>query len=108
MAGYQGRSDKGEVKSRVGFVRNKESIDPMAFQLGHTKGDFYRYSYRNMMMMTVLNSIRIIIMSNSRSRLALGSCPDLDGRNIVFGSVLEGNFNCHGHLIKLVFKTINW
>ncbi|CAH1418753.1 unnamed protein product [Lactuca virosa] len=90
MTGYQGRRDKGEVKPLVGFVRHKESIDPMVFKLGHTKGDFYRYAYRKMMMMMVLNLIRIIIMSSSGSRLALGPCPDLDGRNIVFGSVLEG------------------
>lgn len=90
MAGHQGRRDKGEVKPPVGLVRNTESIDPKAFQLGHTKGGVLSLCLSenddddDIKLDPNYHNVEFMITTGP------GPCPDLDGRNIVFGSVLEG------------------
>ncbi|KAL4564099.1 hypothetical protein LXL04_028151 [Taraxacum kok-saghyz] len=90
MAGHQGRRDKGEVKPPRGMVRNTESIDPKAFQLRHTKGGILSLCLSenddddDIKLDPDYHNVEFMITTGP------GPCPDLDGRNIVFGAVLEG------------------
>ncbi|XP_071737187.1 peptidyl-prolyl cis-trans isomerase CYP28, chloroplastic-like [Rutidosis leptorrhynchoides] len=90
MAGKQGRRDKGEVKPPVNLVRNTESIDPKAFELRHTKGGVLSLCLSenddddDIKLDPNYSNVEFMITTGP------GPCPDLDGRNIVFGTVLEG------------------
>ncbi|KAJ0606737.1 putative peptidylprolyl isomerase [Helianthus annuus] len=90
MAGRQGRRDKGEVKPPVNLVRNTESVEPKAFELGHTKGGVLSLCLSenddedDIKLDPDYHNVEFMITTGP------GPCPDLDGRNIVFGSVLEG------------------
>ncbi|KAL7239600.1 hypothetical protein ACSBR2_005492 [Camellia fascicularis] len=90
VAGRQGRRDKGEVKPPTDLVRNTESVDPRAFLLGHSRAGVVSLclsenddddeikldpNYRN---------VEFLITTGP------GPCPQLDNKNIVFGTVLEG------------------
>lgn len=90
MAGKQGRRDKGEVKPPVNLVRNTESVDPKAFELRHTKGGVLSLCLSenddddDIKLDPNYSNVEFMITTGP------GPCPDLDGRNIVCGSVLEG------------------
>nr|XP_043628517.1 peptidyl-prolyl cis-trans isomerase CYP28, chloroplastic [Erigeron canadensis] len=90
MAGKQGRRDKGEVKPPVNLIKNTETIDPKAFQLRHTKGGILSLCLSenddddDIKLDPNYSNVEFMITTGP------GPCPDLDGRNIVFGSVLEG------------------
>jgi peptidyl-prolyl cis-trans isomerase B (cyclophilin B) len=90
MAGKQGRKEKGEVPSPTNLERNLETVEAGAFRLRHVKPgtvslclsenddeDEYKLSpdYRN---------VEFLITTGP------GPCPQLDNKNIVFGTVLEG------------------
>ncbi|XP_052198488.1 peptidyl-prolyl cis-trans isomerase CYP28, chloroplastic [Diospyros lotus] len=91
VAGRQGRREKGEVKPPLDFLaRNTETVSPRAFLLGHSRPGVLSLclsenddddeiklnpDYRN---------VEFLITTGP------GPCPQLDSRNIVFGTVLEG------------------
>ncbi|KAK9130518.1 hypothetical protein Sjap_011005 [Stephania japonica] len=90
VAGRQGRRDKGEVKPPTGLARNVDTVDSRAFVLGHSRPGLVSLclsendddevikldpDYRN---------VEFLITTGP------GPCPQLNGRNIVFGAVLEG------------------
>ncbi|XP_004514059.1 peptidyl-prolyl cis-trans isomerase CYP28, chloroplastic [Cicer arietinum] len=90
LAGRQGRPEKGEVRPPRHLPRNIETVDPTAFALTHSRpgvvslslsenddDDEIKFSpdYRN---------IEFLITTGP------GPCPQLDSKNIVFGTVLEG------------------
>lgn len=90
VAGKQGRKEKGEVPPPPNLERNLETVEPGAFRLRHAKPgtvslclsenddeDEYRLSpdYRN---------VEFLITTGP------APCPQLDNKNIVFGTVLEG------------------
>lgn len=90
MAGRQGRREKGEVLRPTSLPRNVETVEAGAFQLRHVKPgtvslclsenddeDEYKLSpdYRN---------VEFLVTTGP------GPCPQLDYKNIVFGTVLEG------------------
>ncbi|GJN12771.1 hypothetical protein PR202_ga31080 [Eleusine coracana subsp. coracana] len=92
-AGRQGsRRDKGEVQPPSGLVRNSETVDPKAFELRHARPGTlslclgqndddddikFNLDYHN---------VEFLVTTGP------GPCPELDGQNIVFGTVLEGEF----------------
>ncbi|KAH9296888.1 hypothetical protein KI387_028570 [Taxus chinensis] len=90
MAGKQGRREKGEVPPPTNLQRNTETVEAGAFRLRHLRPgtvslclsenddeDEFKLSpdYRNVEFMVTTGP---------------GPCPQLDNRNIIFGSVLEG------------------
>ncbi|KAI4335609.1 hypothetical protein L6164_014242 [Bauhinia variegata] len=90
LAGRQGRRDKGEVPPPQNLARNTETIDAKAFSLTHSRPGVLSLSlsenddddqikldpnYRN---------VEFLITTGP------GPCPQLDNKNIVFGTVLEG------------------
>lgn len=90
VAGRQGRRDKGEVKPPLDLVRNTEAVESRAFLLEHSRPGLVSLclsenddddevkldpNYRN---------VEFLITTGP------GPCPQLDSRNIVFGTVLEG------------------
>ncbi|CAN1172211.1 Peptidyl-prolyl cis-trans isomerase CYP28, chloroplastic [Linum perenne] len=90
VAGRQGRKDLGEVRPPGDLPRNVESLDPNAFLLRHDKAGVLSLcleenddedevkldpDYRN---------VEFLITTGP------GPCPELDSKNIVFGTVLEG------------------
>ncbi|KAL1326293.1 hypothetical protein HN51_036371 [Arachis hypogaea] len=90
LAGRQGRPDKGEVRPPHDLARNTETVDSKAFSLMHSRPGVVSLSlsenddddeikldpgYRN---------VEFLITTGP------GPCPDLDYKNIVFGTVLEG------------------
>ncbi|KAL5698411.1 peptidylprolyl isomerase [Ranunculus cassubicifolius] len=90
IAGKQGSKGKGEVKSPVNLSRNTETVDAKAFALKHSKAGVlslclsenddedeikFGSDYRN---------VEFLITTGP------APCPELDGANIVFGTVLEG------------------
>ena len=89
-AGRQGRKEKGEVRAAPDLAPNTDTVDPNAFRLKHSRpgvlslclseNDDYdeiklNPSYRNVEFMVTTGP---------------GPCPQLDGLNVVFGTVLEG------------------
>ncbi|CAJ2636637.1 unnamed protein product [Trifolium pratense] len=90
LAGRQGRPDRGEVRPPSYLPRNIETVDPKAFALTHSRPGIVSLSlsenddedeikfdpeYRN---------VEFLITTGP------GPCPQLDNKNIVFGTVLEG------------------
>ncbi|KAK7304757.1 hypothetical protein VNO77_42644 [Canavalia gladiata] len=90
LAGRQGRPDKGEVRPPHDLPRNTETVDARAFALTHSRPGVVSLSlsenddedeikldpgYRN---------VEFLITTGP------GPCPQLDNKNIVFGTVLEG------------------
>ncbi|KAG4946931.1 hypothetical protein JHK82_042999 [Glycine max] len=93
LAGRQGRPDKGEVRPPHDLPRNTETVDAKAFALTHSRPGVVSLSlsenddddeikldpgYRN---------VEFLITTGP------GPCPQLDNKNIVFGTVLEGSAN---------------
>ncbi|XP_054805105.1 peptidyl-prolyl cis-trans isomerase CYP28, chloroplastic [Prosopis cineraria] len=90
LAGRQGRREKGEVQPPVELARNTETVESKAFSLAHSKAGVLSLplsenddedevkldpNYRN---------VEFLITTGP------GPCPQLDSKNIVFGTVLEG------------------
>ncbi|CAM0911456.1 unnamed protein product [Alopecurus aequalis] len=89
-AGRQGpRRDKGVVQPPSKLVSNAETVDPKAYQLRHSRpgtlslclgqnddddGIKFNPNYHN---------VEFLVTTGP------GPCPELDGQNIVFGTVLE-------------------
>lgn len=95
MAGKQGRKDKGEVTPPVKMmVRNVESVSSKAFELRHSRAGVLSLCLSenddedDVKLNPNYHNVEFLITTGP------GPCPDLDNKNIVFGSVLEGdNFN---------------
>uniref|UniRef100_A0A803N6U3 Peptidyl-prolyl cis-trans isomerase n=2 Tax=Chenopodium quinoa TaxID=63459 RepID=A0A803N6U3_CHEQI len=91
VAGRQGRKDKGEVvPPSSGLVRNTETVDSRAFMLEHSRPGVLSLCLSenddedDIKLDPNYHNVEFLITTGP------GPCPELDGRNIVFGSVLEG------------------
>ncbi|XXG51978.1 hypothetical protein AAC387_Pa03g0415 [Persea americana] len=89
-AGRQGRRDKSEVRPPVDLDGNIEAVDSRAFLLTHS-----RPGTLSLCLGENDDEDEIKLNPNYRNVEFLittgpGPCPELDGRNIVFGTVLEG------------------
>ncbi|XP_052166419.1 peptidyl-prolyl cis-trans isomerase CYP28, chloroplastic [Oryza glaberrima] len=91
VAGRQGpRRDRGEVQPPTGLVRNAETIDPKAFELKHARpGTLSLCLGQNdddddIKLNPNYHNVEFLVTTGP------GPCPELDGQNIVFGTVLEG------------------
>ncbi|CAL5011684.1 unnamed protein product [Urochloa decumbens] len=90
-AGRQGsRRDKGEVQPPSGLVRNSETVNPKAFKLRHARpGTLSLCLGENdddddIKLNPNYHNVEFLVTTGP------GPCPELDGQNIVFGTVLEG------------------
>lgn len=90
MAGRQGRKDKGEVTPPLKLVRNSETVDSRAFELGHSRAGIVSLCLSenddddSIKLDPNYHNVEFMITTGP------GPCPQLDNKNIVFGSVLEG------------------
>ncbi|KAL7097151.1 hypothetical protein ACP275_10G125300 [Erythranthe tilingii] len=90
VAGRQGRRDKGEVKPPAKMVRNTESIESKAFLLEHSRPGLLSLCLSenddddDLKLNPNYHNVEFLITTGP------GPCPDLDSKNIVFGSVLQG------------------
>lgn len=90
MAGRQGRRDKGEVKPPTELIRNIETVDSKAFLLEHSRPGVLSLCLSenddddDLKLNPNYHNVEFLITTGP------GPCPQLDSRNIVFGSVLEG------------------
>lgn len=91
VAGHQGpRRDKGVVQPPSGLVRNAETVDPKAFELSHARpGTLSLCLGQNdddddIKLNPDYHNVEFLVTTGP------GPCPELDGQNIVFGTVLEG------------------
>ncbi|KAF3617810.1 peptidyl-prolyl cis-trans isomerase CYP28, chloroplastic [Capsicum chacoense] len=90
MAGRQGRRDKGEVKPPMKLVRNVETVESKAFVLGHSRSGVVSLNLSenddddDLKMNPEYHNVEFLITTGP------GPCPQLDNKNIVFGTVLEG------------------
>ncbi|KAJ1267978.1 hypothetical protein BS78_07G100800 [Paspalum vaginatum] len=90
-AGRQGsRREKGEVQPPSGLIRNSEIINPKAFKLRHARpGTLSLCLGQNddddeIKLSPNYHNVEFLVTTGP------GPCPELDGQNIVFGTVLEG------------------
>ncbi|KAK6136527.1 hypothetical protein DH2020_029723 [Rehmannia glutinosa] len=89
VAGRQGRRDKGEVKPPVELVRNTETVDSKAFLLEHSRPGLVSLCLSenddddDLKFSPNYHNVEFLITTGP------GPCPQLDSKNIVFGSVLE-------------------
>lgn len=92
MAGRQGRKDKGEVTPPLKLVRNSETVDSRAFELRHSRAGIVSLCLSEnddddgIKLDPNYHNVEFMITTGP------GPCPQLDNKNIVFGSVLEGEF----------------
>ncbi|KAM7472979.1 hypothetical protein LguiA_011162 [Lonicera macranthoides] len=90
MAGRQGRKDRGEVKPPVDLLRNIETVDSKAFELGHSRAGVLSLCLSenddddDIKLNPNYHNVEFLITTGP------GPCPQLDNKNIVFGAVLEG------------------
>ncbi|KAH0654885.1 hypothetical protein KY290_032578 [Solanum tuberosum] len=90
MAGRQGRRDKGEVKLPLKLTRNVESIESKAFLLEHSRAGVVSLPLSenddddDLKLNPNYHNVEFLITTGP------GPCPQLDSKNIVFGTVLEG------------------
>ncbi|KMT03602.1 hypothetical protein BVRB_8g192750 [Beta vulgaris subsp. vulgaris] len=90
VAGRQGRRDKGEVMPPLGLARNTETVDSRAFMLEHSRPGVVSLCLSQnddddeIKLDPEYHNVEFLITTGP------GPCPELDGRNIVFGVVLEG------------------
>ncbi|XP_030468746.2 peptidyl-prolyl cis-trans isomerase CYP28, chloroplastic [Syzygium oleosum] len=91
LAGRQGRRDKGEVRPPLSeLARNTETVDSRAFLLRHSRAGLVSLSLSenddddNIKMDPEYRNVEFLITTGP------GPCPQLDSKNIVFGTVLEG------------------
>lgn len=92
VAGRQGRKDRWEVPPPLDLERNLETVDSKAFILEHS-----RPGVLSLCLSENDDDDEIKLDPNYRNVEFLittgpGPCPDLDNKNIVFGTVLEGKF----------------
>lgn len=89
-AGKQGRKDKGEVKPPLELIRNTETIDSKAFKLEHSRAGVVSLCLSenddddDIKLNPNYHNVEFLITTGP------GPCPQLDFKNIVFGTVLEG------------------
>ncbi|KAL3747860.1 hypothetical protein ACJRO7_016642 [Eucalyptus globulus] len=91
LAGRQGRRDKGEVRPPLSeLARNTETVDSRAFLLRHSRAGVVSLSLsendddEKIKMDPEYRNVEFLITTGP------GPCPQLDSKNIVFGTVLEG------------------
>ncbi|WCJ30069.1 Cyclophilin-like peptidyl-prolyl cis-trans isomerase family protein [Euphorbia peplus] len=90
LGGRQGRRDKGEVRAPVDLIRNTETVDAKAFRLLHSRPGLVSLNLSenddedDIKLDPDYRNVEFLITTGP------GPCPDLDGKNIVFGIVLEG------------------
>ncbi|CAA0813465.1 Peptidyl-prolyl cis-trans isomerase CYP28-chloroplastic [Striga hermonthica] len=90
VAGRQGRRDKGEVRPPAELVRNTETVDSRAFLLEHSRAGVVSLCLSenddddDLKLNSNYHNVEFLITTGP------GPCPQLDSKNIVFGSVLEG------------------
>lgn len=106
MAGKQGRN-KGEVSPPVNskMVRNVESVSAKAFELRHSKGGVLSLCLAEnddedeVKLSSDYHNVEFLITTGP------GPVPDLDSKNIVFGSVLEGEDFAK---VSIFLISLNW
>ncbi|XP_057972447.1 peptidyl-prolyl cis-trans isomerase CYP28, chloroplastic [Malania oleifera] len=90
LAGRQGRRDKGEVPRPVDLARNKETVDYRAFVLPHSRPGLVSLCLSEnddddeIKLDPNYHNVEFLITTGP------GPCPQLDSKNIVFGTVVEG------------------
>lgn len=90
LAGRQGRPDKGEVRPPHDLPRNTETVDAKAFKLTHSRPGVVSLSLSEnddddeVKLDPEYRNVEFLITTGP------GPCPQLDNKNIVFGTVLEG------------------
>ncbi|CAJ1975581.1 unnamed protein product [Sphenostylis stenocarpa] len=90
LAGRQGRPDKGEVRPPRDLPRNTETVDSKAFALTHSRPGVVSLSLSenddddDIKLDPEYRNVEFLITTGP------GPCPQLDNKNIVFGTVLEG------------------
>ncbi|GMH04600.1 hypothetical protein Nepgr_006440 [Nepenthes gracilis] len=90
LAGRQGRREKGEVSPPSALAPNIETVDSRAFMLQHSRPGVLSLCLsendddKEIKLAPDYRNVEFLITTGP------GPCPDLDGRNIVFGAVLEG------------------
>ncbi|KAI3426548.1 Peptidylprolyl isomerase [Psidium guajava] len=91
LAGRQGRRDKGEVRPPLSeLARNTEAVDSRAFLLSHSRAGVVSLCLSEnddddkIKMDPEYRNVEFLITTGP------GPCPQLDSKNIVFGTVLEG------------------
>ncbi|XP_009622160.1 peptidyl-prolyl cis-trans isomerase CYP28, chloroplastic [Nicotiana tomentosiformis] len=90
MAGRQGRRDKGEVKPPLELIRNTETVESKAFVLEHNRGGIVSLPLSenddddDLKLNPKYHNVEFLITTGP------GPAPQLDSKNIVFGTVLEG------------------
>ncbi|KAL9224422.1 hypothetical protein vseg_000454 [Gypsophila vaccaria] len=89
-AGRQGRREKGEVMPPLGLTRNTETVDSRSFMLEHSRPGVVSLCLSenddddDIKLDPDYHNVEFLITTGP------APCPQLDGRNIVFGVVLEG------------------
>ncbi|KAL8138187.1 hypothetical protein V2J09_004188 [Rumex salicifolius] len=90
VAGRQGRRDDKEVKPPLNLARNTETVSSRAFMLEHSRPGVVSLCLAEnddddeAKLDVDYHNVEFLITTGP------GPCPQLDGRNIVFGTVLEG------------------
>ncbi|KAE8651541.1 hypothetical protein Csa_019473 [Cucumis sativus] len=90
LAGRQGRRDKGEVRPPLQLPRNTESVKSDSFLLSHSRGGVISLCLSenddddDLKLDPNYHNVEFLITTGP------GPCPQLDSKNIVFGTVLEG------------------
>ncbi|GAB4832746.1 cytochrome P450 monooxygenase 28 [Ancistrocladus abbreviatus] len=90
LAGRQGRREKGVVKPPLGLARNIETVDSRAFMLQHSRPGVLSLCLsenddeEEIKLDPDYHNVEFLITTGP------GPCPQLDSKNIIFGSVLEG------------------
>uniref|UniRef100_A0A2N9FWQ4 PPIase cyclophilin-type domain-containing protein n=1 Tax=Fagus sylvatica TaxID=28930 RepID=A0A2N9FWQ4_FAGSY len=90
LAGRQGRRDKAEVRPPVDLPRNTEAVDSKAFLLPHSRAGVVSLCLsendddEDIKLAPNYRNVEFLITTGP------GPCPQLDNKNIIFGTVLEG------------------
>ncbi|KAL8488477.1 hypothetical protein ACS0TY_024667 [Phlomoides rotata] len=92
VAGRQGRRDKGEVRPPAELIRNTETVESKAFLLEHSRPGVVSLCLSenddddSLKLSPNYHNVEFLVTTGP------GPCPQLDSKNIVFGSVLQGEF----------------
>lgn len=90
VAGRQGRREKGEVTPPSRLARNTEAVESRAFMLEHSRPGVVSLCLAEnddddeIKLDPDYHNVEFLITTGP------GPCPQLDGKNIVFGTVVEG------------------